>query len=148
MFKNTYALAIGMGMFIKVYKGRQLFENKVMFMAKEAKKVEKAEGKVLAAVAYLFTILSGVIVYLMSKEKFDRFHAVQAIFLGLAYVVVWIVEMALLFVPVLGWAILAILTPLTWLVLIVAVLFSMWKAYNGEWYKLPIIGNLAEKYSA
>ena len=117
-------------------------------------KTAKVEGKVLAAVAYLLTILTGIVVYLISKEKFDRFHAVQAIFLGLVFIAIsyglGIVGIVLALIPVIGWigsVCIFIATVLMLPAAIVIVLFAAWKAYNGETYKFPYIGDLAEKYS-
>lgn len=110
-------------------------------MAKEVKKTEKADGEVLAAVAYLFSILTGIVVYLIGKKNFEKFHAVQSMFLGLVYIVA---QTILTLIPIIGW----MLLPLLWLVFLVISLFAMWKAYKGDRYKFPLIGDWAEKYSA
>jgi len=103
----------------------------------EAETVAKTESKendnIIAAVAYLLGFVSGIIIYLIEKDKPDKrryvmFHAVQAIILGL----VWFI---IAFVPIIGWLVIFI----TWVIM-------LYKAYSGEEYHLPVIGDYAEKY--
>lgn len=76
-----------------------------------------------------------------------RFHAFQAIFLGLAGIIVAIALVILTtilgMIPVIGW----VMDSLVWLaygaVLLVVVILLMYKAYNGEQYSIPVIGDLA-----
>jgi len=79
-----------------------------------------------------------------NKNRFVRFHSFQNIFFYVAWIVIAIGLRTLAEVPVLGW--------LSWLIgpLIGLVGFVMWivllmKAYQGQMFKLPIIGDLAEK---
>ena len=93
----------------------------------------KENDNIMAALAYLLGFVSGIIIYLIEKDKPDKsrfvmFHAVQAIILG----VVWFIIM---FVPIIGQLVFFI----TWV-------FMMYKAYTGEEYHLPVIGDYAEKY--
>ncbi|NOR60377.1 MAG: hypothetical protein GQ469_07090 [Methanosarcinales archaeon] len=87
----------------------------------------------MAALAYLLGLVSGIIIYLIEKDKPDKsryvmFHAVQAIILG----GVWII---IAFVPIIGQLVIFI----TWVIM-------LYKAYSGEEYHLPVIGDYAEKY--
>ncbi len=79
-----------------------------------------------------------------NRSRFIRFHSFQSIFFYVAWTILWV---ALTFVgalPFLGWATL-LLWPLLGLGgLILWVLMAM-KAYNGQMWKLPVIGDLAEK---
>jgi uncharacterized membrane protein len=83
------------------------------------------------------------------RNRFVRFHAFQAIFLWLGWIVVamalQITTSILALVPVLGW----IADVLIWIafgiIVFVVVIFLMVKAYNGEWYTMPVIGNLARQ---
>ncbi len=92
------------------------------------------QGKnLLYVVAYLLTWLTGLIVYLTSKkgDTRTRFHALQAIFLG-------IIILILAFIPLIN-----ILGVVLWIIgIIVGVI-----AYNGRDISLPIIGDWARKYS-
>jgi uncharacterized membrane protein len=84
-----------------------------------------------------------------NKSRFVRFHAWQNLFLHLAAIVLWIglfiVSMVLAFIPILG----HLVALLLWLALVVG-LIIVWiillmKANQGVMYKLPVIGDLAEK---
>lgn len=88
---------------------------------------------------YLGGWITGIIFFVMEKEnQFVRFHAMQSIVTSGAITVVYIV---LSFIPLLGWilmGLLGIVSFVLWLVL-------MLKAYQGQRYKLPFLGDFAEK---
>gem|GEM_PF-290582 len=99
----------------------------------------KGNENMLGAVAYLLGFITGVVLLLVEKKsKFVRFHAMQStiLFGGL-----FVVNIALGFIPLLGWAVGFLLS----LVAFVLWIFLMWKAFSGEMYKLPYVGELAEK---
>jgi uncharacterized membrane protein len=84
-----------------------------------------------------------------NKSRFVRFHSWQNLFLHLAAVVLWIglfiVSIVLAFIPILGhlisfllWAGLSVGVLIVWIILLM-------KANQGVMYKLPVIGDLAEK---
>jgi uncharacterized membrane protein len=84
-----------------------------------------------------------------NKNRFIRFHAFQNIFLCVAAIVAWIaffvVSAVLAFIPILG----HLVALLLWLVLSVGLLI-VWvmlliKANQGQMWKLPVIGDMAEK---
>ena len=98
-----------------------------------AKTESKENDNIMAALAYLLLFVSGIIIYLIEKDKPDKsryvmFHAVQAIILGVVLSIISIV-------PVIGQ-----------LVVFITVVVMMYKAYTGEEYHLPVIGDYAEKY--
>jgi uncharacterized membrane protein len=87
-----------------------------------------------AALAYVLGWLTGIIFLLIEKDKFVRFHAMQSIItFGLLTV--------FSFVPVIGW----ILSPLVMIVGFILWLVLIFKAYQGEEFKLPWIGDFAQK---
>jgi uncharacterized membrane protein len=94
-----------------------------------------------AALAYL-TFIPAVIFLVTepyNRNPFIRFHAVQSIGLTAVSLVFWIVGMVLLVIPILGF--------LIWIAMFLGLtalwLFTVYKAYSGEWFKLPIIGDFA-----
>jgi uncharacterized membrane protein len=93
-----------------------------------------------AAIAYI-TIIPAIIFLIMepySRMKFVRFHAMQCI--GLA--VVWaVINVLLRFLPVIRWG----LYPLVGLAFFIAWLICIFKASQGQWFKLPLIGDFAEQ---
>lgn len=97
--------------------------------------------------AYLFGILGGIVIYLIeSKNKFVRFNAMQSILLGAAYIVImvaWVVIQIIL-PDVLG-CLIGMVMPVVGLAYFVLSIVLMIKSYQGEKFKLPIIGDMAEK---
>ena len=94
---------------------------------------------VAAALSYFLII---AIVWLVlepyNKNRFIRFHAIQAIALA---VVSMGLSIVLGMIPVLGWIMLIFLP----LVIFVAAVISAVKAFQNQWFKLPVIGDFAEK---
>jgi uncharacterized membrane protein len=120
----------------------------------EARKTSTGlEPNLAALLSYILGIVSGVVFYLIEKEnKYVRFHAVQSILFSVAYIVAYVVlsvALAILgAIPVIGlifriligifFAILGLGSLVIWIILMV-------KAYSGEQYKLPVIGDIAER---
>lgn len=97
------------------------------------------DPNVAGFLSYLFGAISGVIFLLVEKEnKFVKFHAMQSI---LVFVFLFILNFVLGFIPVLGWIGNLILVPVS----LILWIFLMIKAYKGEWYHLPIVGEIAAK---
>ena len=94
---------------------------------------------VAAALSYLLGFITGILFFVMEKQSsFVRFHAMQSI---LAFGVLFVLGMVTAWIPVLGRAVTYIVGPVSF----VLWLLLMWKAFQGERYKLPIFGDLAEK---
>lgn len=97
------------------------------------------QANVAALLCYVLGLVSGVVFILIEKEnKFVRFHAMQSIITFGAVFVFQIVSMA---VPFLG----MILMPIVGLGSVVLWIVLMIKAYQGEMFRLPVVGELAEK---
>lgn len=102
--------------------------------------------KLLGAVAYLLGPITGIVLLLTEKKnEYIRFHAMQS---TVVFGAILLFNIVLGIVPILGWLIALILSPLVGLVSFVLWIFLMWKAYSGERYKLPYFGDLAEKQLA
>ena len=116
--------------------------------------VESSSGldeNVAGALAYILGIITGVLFLVMeSDNKFVRFHAAQSIALSIAffvlYIVVMVIQFVLLFIPRVGFIVSGLFS-LVWLVLwlggVIVWLLMMYKAYNHEEYRLPVIGKIA-----
>jgi uncharacterized membrane protein len=103
-----------------------------------------------AALAYI-TIIPAIVFLVLepySRIPLVRFHSFQSIgFCLLAFVlqvILMIAEGLLRFIPG-GWMLFSACNLLLGLGLFVAWLVVILKASKGEWYKLPIIGDFAEK---
>jgi uncharacterized membrane protein len=96
------------------------------------------DANLAAALSYLVGFVTGAIFLVVEKEnKFVRFHAMQSTLLFAGIVVI---DLLLKVVPVLG--------PLVVIFVVIPVSAVLWllliyKAYQGEEYKLPLVGQLA-----
>jgi len=94
--------------------------------------------------SYVLGWITGLVFYLIEeKDEFVRFHAMQSIIVFGAITVFSIVLRILFIVPYLG----AILGTLLWVASVALWVILMVKAYQGKRFKLPIAGDMAEKYS-
>jgi uncharacterized membrane protein len=101
---------------------------------------------VAGMLAYV-TIIPAIMFLVMepyNKNRFVRFHSFQSIFFNIAWIVLWIALTIVGMIPVLGWATMLIwpLVGLGGLILWVVLLL---KANQGQKFKLPLIGDMAEK---
>lgn len=93
----------------------------------------------LGLLSYLIGLLAIIFVFTEKKNKFIRFHAIQSLIFNVLYIVILVAvtpqsiydDYTLYFLALLLFFIL-------WIVL-------MYKAYKGDKYKLPVIGDYAEK---
>ena len=96
------------------------------------------DANVAAALSYLVGFVTGIIFLLVEKEnRFVRFHAMQSTLLFAGIVAI---DILLQIVPILGaLVVIFVVIPLSailWLLL-------MFKAYQGEEFKLPLVGQMA-----
>ena len=101
---------------------------------------------VAGMLAYV-TIIPAIIFLVMApynRSRFVRFHAFQSIFFAVAWTVLWIALTIVGMMPVLGWATI-IVWPLLGLGGLVVWIILLLKANQGQMFKLPIIGDMAEK---
>jgi uncharacterized membrane protein len=98
------------------------------------------DANVAATLAYLVGWVTGIVFLFFEQEnKFVRFHALQSIIVFGSLSVAWMIALS---VPFLGWIVAFLVIPpvsaFLWL-------FLMYKAYQGERYKLPFAGEMAEQ---
>jgi uncharacterized membrane protein len=96
------------------------------------------DENVASALCYVLIWVTGIIFYLMEKtNRMVKFHALQSILvflpLNILYWIIWYVFWPLAFL-------IGIVMFILWIVLII-------KAYQGEMFKLPIAGDIAEDHS-
>ena len=97
------------------------------------------QPNVEALLAYLFGLVTGVIFYVIEKEnRFVKFHAMQSICISVAFFIFGVV---FAFIPVIG-VIAGLLLNLAGLILWIV---CMVKAYQGAWFRLPVVGDVAAK---
>jgi uncharacterized membrane protein len=126
-----------------------------------AKSSTGLDENIAALLSYILGWIGGLIFFLIEKDsRLVKFHAVQSIMLNvlaavLAFVL-WIVTFVFVIIgaavgDVLG-GIVTLLATLIWVAfgvgILIAVIMCLVKAFQGQYFKLPIIGNFAEKFSA
>jgi uncharacterized membrane protein len=79
-----------------------------------------------------------------NKSRFVRFHSFQSIFFAVAWTAIWIALSFVGMIPVLGWLTLLI-WPLLGLGGLVIWIILLLKANQGQMFKLPLIGDMAEQ---
>jgi uncharacterized membrane protein len=98
---------------------------------------------VAGALAYV-TIIPAIVFLVMdqyNKRPFVRFNAFQCICLAVTWMVLSFVCGV---IPILGWF---VLLPILILTMLVTVIMCIVKAYSGVKWKVPVIGNYAEKFA-
>lgn len=114
----------------------------------------------LAAVAYVLTWLTGIIILALAKkeQRYARWHAIQAIGLGLVAVVAGMAlnMLAMLFfmggmpLPMFQTGAMSSflsLGTLVWLAAIVLIVVLAVQAYQGRTLRLPLLATLADRYA-
>jgi len=104
------------------------------------------KDNVAGMLAYI-TIIPAVIFLVMepyNRSRFIRFHAWQSVFFNIAWFILWIALRIVAHVPILGWATI-LLWPLVGLAGFVVWIILLLKASQGQMFKLPVIGDMAEK---
>ena len=96
------------------------------------------DANLAAALSYFLGFVTGIGFLLVEKEnKFVRFHAWQS---TLVFIGIVAIDILLQIIPILGaFVVIFVVSPVSailWLVL-------MYKAYQGEDFKLPLVGPMA-----
>jgi uncharacterized membrane protein len=105
-----------------------------------AKTSVELDENVAGLLCYVLGWVSGLVFFLIEKKnKFVRFHALQSI---IVFGVLTLASIIIGWIPIIGW----VIAWLIWVLAIVLWIILMVKAYQGEKFKLPWSGNLAEKY--
>ncbi|MEI7750457.1 MAG: DUF4870 domain-containing protein [Candidatus Omnitrophota bacterium] len=96
---------------------------------------ENLEGLLCYALGWVTGL---VFLLLEQKNAFVRFHALQSL---VTFLALFIVSVVAGFIPVLG----VLMGLLLWILGVVLWIVLMVKAYKGERYKLPVIGDFVEQ---
>src|SRR6185369_15741190 len=117
------------------------------------------DENIAALLSYVFGWLSGLIFFLMEKDsRLVRFHAMQSILLSVAAIVIlvafWIVAGILGIVvsyisgvlSFLLWIVTMLVGGVLGLAIVAGAVICLVKAFQGQYFKLPFIGNMAEKF--
>jgi uncharacterized membrane protein len=105
------------------------------------------EANLASALGYPIGLIAIILVIIEKQNRFARFHALQSLLLHVAWIAVFIVAgvfFAILtaiseYLGIVG----LIFFPLLLLVYLASLLFCAYKAYQGEMFKLPVIGDVS-----
>lgn len=107
------------------------------------------QSNVAGALCYLAGFITGIFFLVVDpykRDRFVRFHAFQSIFLSVAWFAVYFaLSIFLSILPGMLWRIGWMLHSAVGLGFFLLWLFLMYKAYNNEQFKLPVLGDLAAK---
>ena len=115
------------------------------------------DGNIAAALGYPIGIL-GLINFIIEKEnQFVKFHGLQSVLysvgVSIVFMVLWVVLIVFgiiltMISDVLGmliWMLNGLIFLAFFVVMFGGLLFAAYKAYQGEMFKLPVVGNMVEK---
>ena len=100
----------------------------------------------VAALSYFLGFITGIVILLVEKDdKFIRFHAMQSsLVFGAIFVIDIILGAVIGAVPILN-LINSLFNTLVFIVALIVWIVSMLKAFQGQMFKWPVVGNFAEK---
>ncbi len=100
-------------------------------------------------------VLAIVFLFTEKENRFVKFHAVQSLFLAALQIAVGLVigilglilslVLNMIHMELLGWILILGLRFLLFAIFLILWIIGGIKAYGGQWYKLPIIGEFAWK---
>jgi uncharacterized membrane protein len=125
------------------YPYQQPYQQPYQAQSPSAGSAGDLKSNIAGMLCYPLSFLTGIIFLVLSpynRDRFIKFHAYQSIFFFAALFVANIV-----FSIVLPWPLERTLAALLRLAFLVGTGFSMYKAYQGEKFKLPLIGDFAEQ---
>ncbi len=101
------------------------------------------------ALCYLGLLITGILFLVLepyNRNRTIRFHALQAIFLNIAWILVWFVVNVVFGVLHLAGLFCGLfLSPLLWLAFLAVWIYMMISTYQGKTVVLPVIGPLAQQ---
>jgi uncharacterized membrane protein len=113
-----------------------------------------------ALLSYIFGWVSGLVFFLIEKDsRLVKFHAMQSILLNAAALIIGLVLwfcwvfVTIIFASIndtlgsLVGLVLGLLLFVFWIGMLIAVVLCLVKAYQKQYFKLPVIGSFAEKFS-
>ncbi len=109
------------------------------------------DENITAFVAYIIGIVALALIFIEKDSKFVRFHAFQAIlYWAIALTAYFVLIFTMAFISFFSSGLASILSLLIFLFGLAVtgcVIFLAVKAFQGEMVKLPVIGNMADKWS-
>lgn len=93
-------------------------------------------NRLVAALSYLGILVLVPLFFMDTKDPFVKFHARQGLVIFLGFIIGGLGV---------GWA--PVLGNLLWLLLSLASIAGLIQSLQGKWWKIPLIGDLAAKFT-
>jgi uncharacterized membrane protein len=125
------------------------------------------DGNVAALLGYIIWIIALISLIMEKENRFVRFHAIQALLYNASFIVIYIalgiiqIIITIVFgvaaaaagdaggaIGIILWLISALIWMVVPLIMLIGIILTAIKAYQGQMYKLPVIGNMAEKWAS
>jgi uncharacterized membrane protein len=108
-------------------------------------------SNIAGLLCYIVGFISGIFFLVAEpykRDPFVRFHAFQSIFLSVAAIALhFALGVVMSLMPWSLWSLISMISSLVSLAVFLVFLLLMYKAYSNERFKLPVIGDLAERQS-
>jgi uncharacterized membrane protein len=101
---------------------------------------------VAGLLSYVLGWVTGLVFFLIDKRPSVRFHAMQSIIIFGAVFVIQIAS-SVVIGGMISWMLATAINGVVALAAVACWIICMIKAYGGERFKLPVVGDLAEQYS-
>jgi uncharacterized membrane protein len=99
------------------------------------------QENVAGLLCYILGWITGIVFLIIEpKNKTIKFHAIQSI---IVFGAITILGIIFSFIPVLRW----FMPWIIWVIGLILWIVLMIKAYHGEKYKLPVSGDMAERWA-
>ncbi len=119
--------------------------------ATEGKSALGLDGNVTALIGYIIPLVALILVFMEKDNKFVRFHSIQSLMYAVAIFIILfsltIFSVMLAFISGTLATLFSLISLLVWLGIIAGAIFLAFKAYQGQMFKLPVIGDMAEKWT-
>ncbi len=100
--------------------------------------IKELKPNIAGLLCYLVGWITGIIFLILEKKnQLVRFHAMQSI---VTFGALTIIQIIFTFIPFVGW----ILNWIVWVLIIILWVVLMYRAYQGQRYKLPVAGDITE----
>ena len=105
----------------------------------KSKKISKPKNTTQAALSYVLFMFSGFLIFIIAKDEYAKFHAMQSI---VVFTTLFLLQMAL--TATLIFALLGIIVNL---LIIVLWMLLIYKAWVGDEWEVPVLGKFARQFA-
>jgi uncharacterized membrane protein len=120
------------------------------------------DANITALLGYIVWVVALISLIIEKESRFVRFHAIQSLLYHAAILVVWIALAIIMVFLGIGSAVagqaggaiggifgslLGLVGMVIFVAYIAGLIYAAVQAYGGKWFKLPIVGNMAEKWA-